>query len=162
MLLIFSTLRSGPSSWPVALNWLIVAPRRIYLLKAAQMPFVGDFTPFGPTERIPVSIDFSAQVPLGDSIATASATLAAYSGTDPNASALLYGTANISGGVVTQWIGPGGHGDDAFGHLRAAARSAIMIGALFLWAGTYDYFAVSETSASVASVPAGPETATVT
>ena len=29
-------------------------------------------------------------------------------------------------------------------------------------AGTYDYFAVSETSASVASLPAGPETATVT
>ena len=29
-------------------------------------------------------------------------------------------------------------------------------------AGTYDYFAVSETSASVASAPAGPETATVT
>ena len=110
MFLPFSSLlwgQSGPTSWPIASNWLIVAPRRVLSLKASAMPVVGDFSPVDPTERIPLSLDFSAQIPAGDSLASATATVAAYLGTDANAAALAYGAADVSGSVVTQWVGPG-------------------------------------------------------
>lgn len=50
----------------------------------------------------------------------------------------------------------------AIGSPVTGSPSAILTYTDTVTAGTYDYFAVSETSASVASVPAGPETATVT
>lgn len=75
------------------------------------MPQVGDWPPVDPPERIPLSIDFSPQLPTGDSLSATptapTATIAAYLGTDPNAAALLYGAAAISGTKVVQWVGPG-------------------------------------------------------
>ena len=98
---------SGPSAWPVAPNWLIRASARVYSLKGLAMPFAGDFSAVDPPERVPLSIDFSAQIPTGDSLASVTTTMAAYYGTDANASALLYGAPAYSGTVVTQWAGPG-------------------------------------------------------
>ena len=100
MLLLFSLLfgRSGPTSWPVASNWLLVA---------ARTPFAGDFNPVAPADRVPLTIDFASQIPAGDSLVAAGvSSLTVYYGEDPNAAALLWGSAGISGTRVTQWAGP--------------------------------------------------------
>lgn len=76
------------------------------------------FDPVAPIERVPFSIDFSNQLPSGDTLTgTPQATLTVYLGddprerylfvNDPNASALLWGSPAINGAVVTQWVGPG-------------------------------------------------------
>ena len=85
------------------------ALRRVYSTKAGTMPLVGDLSPFDPIEQVPMSIDFSAAIPTGDSAVTINAvSIAPYSGVDPNPAALLNGAAGRSGAVVTQMIGPGG------------------------------------------------------
>jgi len=104
MLLIFSSLLqsggggSGPSSWPIDANWKLIA---------ARAPLVGDFNPVTPFHRVPFSIDFSAQIPAGDTLVSATGAIAAYYGADPNAGALVWGTPATAGSIVTQWGGPG-------------------------------------------------------
>lgn len=104
MLLIFSSLLqsgggSGPSSWPIARAWLL-APSRI-------LPAL-DFNPVAPATRVPFTLDFASEIPIGDSLASVGvSTLAACHGADPDAGALLWGAAHISGTKVTQWAGPG-------------------------------------------------------
>ena len=104
MLLIFSSLLqsglAGPSAWPVDANWLL-APSRGQL--------VGDLSPVVATMRVPLSINFAAILPAGDTLAAngGRATLSAYSGADPNAALLLWGGPSVAGSIVTQWAGPG-------------------------------------------------------
>lgn len=99
---------SAPTKWPIAPAWLLRAAPRVLKLTVSSMPFVGDFSAVDPTERVPLSIDFSAQIPSGDGLASvASSSLDAYYGTDANAASLLYGSAAKAGTVVTQWAGPG-------------------------------------------------------
>ena len=104
MLLIFSSLLqsggggSGPSSWPIAANWKLIA---------ARAPLVGDFNTVTPLDRVPFSIDFSGQIPAGDALVSAAGAIAAYYGADENAAALVWGTPSVAGAIVTQWGGPG-------------------------------------------------------
>jgi hypothetical protein len=118
---------SSGTSPPIDPNWLAVAPWRRFLgvsaarslavaaplrsfsAKAGPMPFIADLSSFDPTEKIPMSIDFSGAIPTGDSVlGTPTATIAVYQGVDPNASALLSGTVGRVGNVATQFVGPGG------------------------------------------------------
>lgn len=103
MLLIFSSLLQsgggGPSSWPVAAN---------YLLAPVVTSPILDFSPVAPATREPFTLDFASQIPAGDSLASVGASkLTAFYGADPNAAALLWGSAAYSGTRVTQWAGPG-------------------------------------------------------
>lgn len=119
MLLLWSLLQPRaalPTLWPVSPNWLLRAsPRRflltpkprIFILKARAMPLVGSFPSIESTERIPLTIDFATQLPLGDSLTgTPVATLTAHNSVDPDASALLWGSPAIVGTQVVQWAGP--------------------------------------------------------
>jgi hypothetical protein len=73
------------------------------------MPRAPDLDDFNTSERIPVSIDFTAGLPPGDSVTSvASVALSVYFGTDPNVSSLLSGTPSLSGNIVTQTISTGG------------------------------------------------------
>ncbi len=99
----------------VAANWLLRAPSRffriaaaprVYTLEALTMPFVGDWSDVDSGERVPLSIDFAAQLPQGDTITgTPTVVVAAYFGADPNAAALAYGPPALSGTIVTQFVG---------------------------------------------------------
>ena len=58
-------------------------------------------------DAIRAQVEGGAQAIARADLASATATVAAYLGTDANAAALAYGAANVSGSVVTQWVGPG-------------------------------------------------------
>jgi len=128
MLLALQSLLSGGSSArvPVSPTWLLAAPprgfglaapsrgftlfaaARGFVLKALAMPLIGDFPTVDPLERVPLSIDFAAQLPTGDSLAAViSVSLAAFEGTDGAAAALLSGSGTVSGTKVSQFAGPG-------------------------------------------------------
>jgi hypothetical protein len=71
------------------------------------MPFAGDYSGVNPNERVPLQMDFTLQIPGGDSLSNASATMSVYYGTDANAANVLSGSPNISGNIVTQYAGAG-------------------------------------------------------
>lgn len=83
------------------------------------MAYAGDFYPWHtPGETKPYSIDLTAPLAGGDTIASASATLAVapaqpqgFNGTDPTPASWLVGSATFSGAIATQVVGgamPGG------------------------------------------------------
>ena len=74
------------------------------------MPLAGSFSPVFPGELKSFSLDFAAQLALGETIASInSSTLVPANSwvNDPNASALLRGAPVLMGAVVSQLIGGG-------------------------------------------------------
>ncbi len=70
------------------------------------MPFAGDWSPAtSPGESQPFSLDMTAQLVNGDTIASVSSDLAAYVGSDADASSWLIGSPYVTGNIVSQIIG---------------------------------------------------------
>jgi hypothetical protein len=69
------------------------------------MPFAGDFSAVSPGETKSFSIDFVAQLSTGETISSCTGAVAAYYGTDANATTIATGAAAFSGSVVLQKLG---------------------------------------------------------
>jgi hypothetical protein len=69
------------------------------------MPCAGTFSPpASPGEQQSFSIDFSAQVPAGQTISSASATLSVKFGDDGDAASRLIGQAAVTGKTLSQVV----------------------------------------------------------
>ena len=90
------------------------APTFCRSLKAPRMPNAGDYLPYStPGEVQPYSIDFCAQIPVGDAIASVVSSLVVaeqarlgFTGSDPNPASNLVGPPSVFGTVCTQTVGP--------------------------------------------------------
>jgi hypothetical protein len=92
-----------PLIWTPSALSAFVGPQ---LLKARQAaPAAGDFGQVAPGEIESFSIDFTAKLIAGDTLASVASLASTYLGIDPGASALLQGSPVISGNVVSQFIG---------------------------------------------------------
>ena len=58
----------------------------------------------GPTEVVPLSFDFTADIATGATVQVVSVTVAVVSGSDASPGNLLQGAAIATGATVTQWI----------------------------------------------------------
>src|SRR6185312_9915380 len=68
------------------------------------MPFGGEFSARTPGEAVVFSFDFFNDLATGDSIASATTTLALYQGADPNAATLLIDSPTILSGLGTNTV----------------------------------------------------------
>ena len=68
------------------------------------MAFVGNFSAVSPGDLKSFSIDVSAQLGTGETIASMSSLIGVVTGVDPNAAAPS-GSPTKTGAVVSQWIG---------------------------------------------------------
>jgi hypothetical protein len=71
------------------------------------MPFAGTFDPAIPSEQKAFSIDFVNDLAAGDSIVSATATVAVFYGQDVNVAQLVIPPPAINGTIVTQVLGLG-------------------------------------------------------